>query len=157
MAIIHQFNNNIYFRGNKGDNVGDNKSLYGYTTSVSNGGEPPMDTRIDRLEYKVDGLEKSVSRLDATVSHIQNDMADMKTDMRAMRSDLFNLRYWIVGTVAAGIAIAVAVIGLQDMWYQKTLDRNWEIANKALDRIDTKHEELKKELKELANRPYQHP
>ena len=118
-----------------------------------NGGVPPMDERIGRLEGKVDrldarlgGLETSVARLETSVAHMQGDMAEIRADMRAMRSEFGSLRRWIIGTAIAVIAIITSIIGLQDMWYQKTLDRNWEIANKALDKIDAMQ-------KEMSNRP----
>lgn len=116
-----------------------------------------MDERIGRLEGKVDrldarfgGLETSVARLETSVAHMQGDMAEIRADMRTMRSEFGSLRRWIIGTAIAVITIITSIIGLQDMWYQKTLDRNWEIANKALDKIDAMQ-------KEMSNRPYPHP
>lgn len=78
-----------------------------------------MNERITKLEAKFDAFEKSVDSL---------------------RMEISNIRWWILGaclTTLIGVgAIVIAFGQYQASWFQQSLDRNWEMGQKAMDKID---------------------
>lgn len=97
-----------------------------------NGGEPPM-------------INERLSRLEAHMDHIRNDVSSLHNEMA-------NIRWWILSTCLATIigvaAIIIAFSQYQTSWLQQSInqtseslekssDKNWDAAQKALDRIES--------------------
>lgn len=114
---------------------GDKADSNGY---CGGGGEPPM-------------ISERLSRLETHVAHIQNEVSNLRDDMRNLRDEIGNMRWWILSSCLAtilGVASIVVAFGqYQASWFQNSLsqtmerfekesDRNWEAAQKALERID---------------------
>ena len=110
-------------------------------------------TMVDalRLQPYIYEMEKKIERIEYRLDRIESDVQELKSDMRGIKTDLVNTREevrqsahstqrWIfgatLGSMLGGVALVVAVIAMQNSWYQQTLDRNWETANRALERID---------------------
>lgn len=98
---------------NTGDTLGEN--------SYSDGdqGGPPMDT------------EGRIVRMEVITSEIRKELTAIKTEIR-------ELRYWIVGIAISLTGIFVAFSQYQATWIQHSADHHWELAQKAIDKIDTK-------------------
>lgn len=100
-----------------------------------------MNERIAKLEAKFDTFEKS---------------------MDSLRVELSAIRWWILGTCLTTLigvgAIVVAFGQYQASWFQQSLDRNWEIGQKTMDKIDAtmlRMERLDAEQKSGKNFPTQ--
>lgn len=106
-------------------------------------------TMVDalRLQPYIYEMEKKIERIEYRLDRIESDVQELKSDMRGIKTDLVNTREevrqsahstqrWILGatlgSMLGGVALVVAVIAMQNSWYQQTLDRNWETANRAL-------------------------
>ena len=139
-ANVHYFDNYVKGVVKNSDKTKNND----YSHPIYNGGEPPMGTNLDTR----------VANLEISVRHMQNDITEIRSDIRNIWTEFHSLRRWIVGVgISVVLGLGAIVIG-QATWFQLSLDRNWEIANKALDKIDAKFDALKDEIKKKS---YPHP
>ena len=71
-----------------------------------------MEEKSYRIEKRLDSLENSVS----------------------------NMRWWILGTclttILSVVSIIIAFMQYQSSWLQLVVNRNWEIAQKSLEKIE---------------------
>lgn len=118
----------IPFKGSVDLIDGDKAASNGY---YGEGGEPPM-------------ISERLSRLETHMEHIQSEVSKLRTEIG-------NMRWWVGGaclTTLLGVSAIVIAFGqYQASWFQNSLsqtmerfekesDRNWEAAQKALERID---------------------
>ena len=105
-----------------------------------------LEKAVDKLDTRVGSLEKAVDKLDTRVGSLEKAVAKLDTSMNGLEKAFSRLNT----TVLTGFAIVIAVLSLFTMWFIHDSNRNWEIANKALERIDAIQ-------KEMTNKPYPHP
>ena len=79
-------------------------------------------------------MNERIAKIEATHLHMQGTLSELK-------SETSSLRLWILGcSISTFLGIAAIVIAFgayQASWFQQSLDRNWEIGLKTMDKIDS--------------------
>ncbi|MDR1946617.1 MAG: hypothetical protein LBQ51_05565 [Desulfovibrio sp.] len=74
------------------------------------------------------------------IAKMETRMDQVDVQLKEIKNEVSGIRYWIIGGVATtllGIAATVIAFGsYQSGWFQHSLNRNWEISLKTLEKID---------------------
>lgn len=82
-----------------------------------------IENRLGRVENRLDNVENRLGNVEKRLDKVE-------TSLDKLRDTVEGLRWWIVGSLLAGIAIVTAFAAYQATWVQKYVDKS-EASNTA--------------------------